>query len=220
MAGFIPWRRLLGDVEHIRLAADGHRIDLLGACEGLEGEAQRIREALREMDPDTVALGLDPDLAPRVQDLAPGNDLSVEDTAYRLGLGRWGEVTLPPPEYPAAIEVADEIGATVEGVDMPEEEYLNRFTAEIGVLDLAKRALRVRWMKTRPPKAKTPADYCRVFDDRVNKGPFQGIEKAREARIAQRLTELAAEGAVACVLEVQRLDGVARVLQASPTPRT
>lgn len=208
--------RLLAGVERTTLAAEGHRIVLLGACQGLDGEAEATAEAIRELRPATVALALDPDLVDHVHELGPGSEFSVEDAAYRRGLGRWGEVKLPPPEYEAAVSAAEDVDADVTGVDLPEEAYLDRYTARIGVLDLAKRAFRVRWMKTRPPKATTPAEFCRRFDERINQGPFADLEHAREAEIARRLVELSRDGPVACVLEIQRVDGVRAVLQAPP----
>lgn len=206
-------------METTTLEAAGHRIVLLGACQGLDGEAEATAEAIGRLEPETVALAVDPDLASHIDKLAPGSDFSVEDAAYRRGLGQWGDVELPPPEYLAAIEAAERVGAEVEGVDMPEEEYLDRYTSVISVFDLAKRAFRVRWMKTKPPSAETPAEFCRRFDARLNKGPFADLERARETEIARGLAELSKEGPVACVMEIQRADGVRRVLQQTPDVR-
>lgn len=205
-------------MERTRLTTGRHPIVLLGVCQGLEGEDQAVRDAIYELDPATVALAVDPELASQVHKLAPSLDLGVEDEAYSRGLSRWGEVALPPPEYPAAIEAAEAIGAGIEGVDLPEEDYLNRFTSRIGVLDLTKRALKVRWLKTRPPKAEDPSAYCRRFDEQVNKGPFGQLEHERERKIADRLLELADEGSVACVIEIPRADGVHRVLEGHAAP--
>lgn len=187
---------------------DGARVELLGACQGLEGEARRTAQAILEAAPDRVALALDPELVEHVDELGPGQKASVEDEAYRRGLSEWGSVRLPPPEYEAASLAAEELDVPVEGVDLPEPEFVDRYTETVSVIDLTRRALRVRWMKLLPPSAESPAAFCQSFDTRLNKGPFGELERAREAEIARRLRELAREGSVACVLEVQRLDGV------------
>lgn len=194
--------------------AGAGEVVLLGACQGLTGEARRTAQAILELAPTTVALALDPEIADRVEELEPGSRFSVEDAAYRRGLSEWGEVQLPPPEYEAATLAAEEVDADVEGVDMPEPAFMERYTDLVSVLDLTRRAFRVRWMKAWPPSADSPKAFCTRFDEKLNKGPFGELERVREREIARRLREVAEDGSVACVLEVQRLDGVRRALAA------
>lgn len=204
----------MADVQRRVLRVDGTEITLLAVCQGLEGEAEATRTAIEEAAPRTVALPVDPGMASHVHELAPDPELGGEDAAYERGLSRWGEVKLPPPEYQVALEVAQQLGAEVAGVDIPQEEYLDRFTETVGVIDLTKRALQVRWLKTRPPRASDPITFCERFDAKVNKGPFAELERARERRIAERLRELAKEGPVVCLLEIARAEGVAAALGA------
>lgn len=190
-----------------------HPITLLGACQGLEGEAEATARALAQLEPATVALALGPEVASHVHALAEDPRLGVEDEAYTQGLRRYGDVRLPPPEFHAAIEAAADLDADVEGVDLPEEEYLDRFTDQIGVLDLARRALKIRWLRSRPPDAEAPETFCHRFDEQLNKGPFAALERQREARMARRLIELADRGPVALVVEVQRVPGIQAELE-------
>ncbi len=205
-------------MERIHVQSLPHSVHLLGACQGLEGEAKLTHEAILEIQPRFVALGLDPYLVDHVDAFEAGSQFSVEDKVYRSGLEEWGSVTLPPPEYAAAIDAADDVGANVEGVDLPEGEYMDRYTDIVSVFDLTRRALRVRWMKTRPPNTTTPAAFCQAFDEQVNQGPYRELEEARERQIADRLETLAHDGSVACVIEIQRLDGVETRLRAN-SPR-
>jgi hypothetical protein len=205
-------------VETARIELDGSRVTLIGVCQGLAGEARSAVEELEEADPGVVAVSLGPDVADRADDLAAGARLGAEDEAYRRGLSEWGEVRLPAPTFPAVVDAADRIGAPVEGVDMAEAEYLDRHLDRIGTLELLKRALRVRWLGWRPPSAETPDAFCRAFDERVNVGPFAGLQGDRERWMAGELAGLASEGSVACVLEIERLDGVKRALRDRDRP--
>lgn len=201
-------------VERVRVKSLPNTVHLLGACQGLEGEAKLTKQAILEIEPRIVALSLDPFLLDHVHEFEEGSMFSVEDKAYRSGLEEWGDVTLPPPEYAAALEAAETIGARVEGVDLPEGAYMDRYTDIVSVFDLTRRALRVRWLRTRPPNTDTPVSFCQAFDVRVNQGPYRELEMDREREIADRLKALAQDGTVACTLEVQRLEGVQERLKA------
>lgn len=212
MGGFKSPAPVAIAVERTRVPGP-NEIVLLGCCEGLEGEAQAVYEAIADLEPDSVALSLGPQVASHVHELAPEGRLGVEDEAYARGLSRWGEVRLPAPEHWAAIDAAGEVDAEVVGVDIPEGEYLDRYTATIGILDLTRRALRIRWMKTFPPSADDPVVFCRRFDERANKGPFGELEADREQRMAEGVAELAKEGRVVHIVPVPRMDGVASALK-------
>jgi hypothetical protein len=206
-------------VETTEVATDGTRVRLIGVCQGLAGEARAAVEALEAHDPSVIAVGLGPQMADHVDQLAPGEPLGAEDEAYRRGLSEWGEVSLPAPTYPAVAQAADRIGARVEGVDMAEADYLDRHLDRIGVFELLKRAVRVRWLGWRPPSAESPAAFCRAFDRRVNDGPFGRLQGDRERWMADELAGLAQQDdTVACVLEVERLDGVKQALRARDPP--
>lgn len=213
MGGFKSQAPVALAVERTRVPGP-HEIVLLGCCEGLGGEAQAVFEAITELEPANVALALGPEVASHVHELAPEGRLGVEDEAYARGLSRWGEVRLPAPEHKAAIDAAGEVDAEVEGVDIPEGDYLDRYTASIGILDLTRRALRIRWMKTFPPSADDPVAFCRRFDERANKGPFGELEAEREQRMAEGVADLAEEGSVVHVVPVPRMDGIVSALEA------
>jgi len=200
-------------VERVRVDTVEGSVVLVGTCQGLEGEARRVAQAVLEVSPATVALAVDPHVAEHVDELEAGQRYSVEDAAYRRGLSEWGEVQLPPPEYEAAARAAEETGARLAGVDLPEPDYMDAYTERVSVWDLTRRALRVRWMKAWPPSADSPSAFCSRFDEKLNKGPFRELEASREREIARRAREEAREGPVVCVLEVQRLEGVRAALE-------
>lgn len=201
-------------METVRLELDGAPVTLIGVCQGLAGEATAAIEELETREPRVVALAVGPQMAEHVDELGASQVLGAEDEAYREGLSEWGEVRLPAPTYPAVAETAEELGARLVGVDMAEAEYLDRHLDKIGTMDLLKRALRVRWLGWRPPDAESPDAFCRAFDERVNGGPFGRLEEDRERWMADELASIAEQEPVACVLAVERLDGVKRALRA------
>lgn len=209
---FEPTNPLNRCVQTTRIQVNGERVHLIGICQGLEGEAEEAIEAIEDQTPAVVALALDPGVVERIDELEPARALGAEDEAYMKGLSEWGSVKLPAPTYPAAVEAAGRIDARVEGIDMHEGEYLERHLDRVGVLDMVKRALRVRWLGYRPPRADTPAAFCQAFDQKVNGGPLAGLQRAREQAMAKRLVELASEDVLA-IVEIERLEGVTRALR-------
>lgn len=191
---------------------DGEEVSLIGVCQGLEGEADAVVEAIEAERPTVVALALDPETVGALDEIEPAHALGAEDEAYMKGLSEWGSVKLPAPTFPAAVRAARTVGARVEGIDMDQHEYLERHLDRVGVLDMVKRALRIRWLSYRPPKAETPAAFCRAFDQKVNGGPLGGLQRAREQAMAARLAGLA-EDDVLAIVEVERLEGVTRGLR-------
>lgn len=205
-------------METARISLGGTTVRLIGVCQGLEGEAQAAVEALEAEDPAVVAVALGPEMAEHIEEIATAQTLGAEDEAYMQGLSEWGSVRLPAPTFPAVAEAAERLGARLEGVDMGEAEYLDRHLDRIGVLQLLKRALKVRWLEWRPPRAESPGAYCRAFDERLNAGAFGRLQGDRERSMAENLASIAEEAPVACVLEIERLDGVRRALRARDRP--
>ena len=203
-----PWR-----VELVTLDGAAHPIALAGLCLGLAGEADAAVELLERTRPHALALALDPDLAADLDQLDVDGSLNTEDEAYVAGLSRWGEVTLPAPAYPRLVEAAKAAGIVIEGIDLPEVAYVDRFTAEIGVPAMARRWRRARRLGKRPPAVDDPATFCRRFDERLNAGAYRHLEEAREATMADGIERLVAQGPVLFVCEVQRLDGVTARLE-------
>ncbi len=216
-------------MESTSIKVNGNEVRLIGVCQGLEGEAQAAVKAIETHPPTVLALALGPELADNVEQITASEDpdaggpelqgLGAEDGAYAQGLSRWGTVRLPAPTFPAVVDAADRLDARIEGVDLAEADFLDRHLDRIGILELMKKALKVRWLGWRPPKADSPGAFCRAFDQRVNKGPLERLQRDRERSMAGNLEAIAHEGAVTCVLAVERLDGVKRALEArGPDP--
>lgn len=201
-------------MEEARVELGPTTVHLIGVCQGLDGEAEAAVEAIEAEDPAVVALALGPETAEDLDELAAAEALGAEDEAYMRGLSEWGSVTLPAPTFPAVAEAAQRLDARLEGVDMAEAEYMDRHLDRIGIAELLKRALKVRWLGWRPPKAESPDAFCRAFDERLNAGPFGRLQGDRERSMAESLAAIAEEESVACVLAVERLEGVKRALRA------
>jgi hypothetical protein len=205
-------------VEITTLEGPHHPIAILGVCQGLEGEDKRVIEALRELQPSVIALAVPPEILPEIEGLQGDAERGLEDSAYAVGLSRWGNVQLPPPELAAVVVAGRELRVRVEGVDLGEERYLDLFADVVGLRHLVQRAWRLRWLGWKAPSADGPEAFCRTFDARINTGPFAKLEGEREAAMARGLALLNPEGATAFVVEVQRVDGVTKALRALPRP--
>ncbi len=200
-------------VELQSVATPDGTIQLLGICEGLEGEAEAVVQALEVNPPASVALALEPNMIDEVEHWESAEQLDREDKVYQQGLSEFGPVKLPPVEYAAALQVAEELGASVHGIDIGESTYMAHFTEEVSIWDLFAKTWRLRRLDKKPPKAGSPEAFCIAFDQRLNKGSFGLLENLREGRIADRTRDLTDQGPVTVVLPIPRLSGVARRLE-------
>lgn len=205
-----------------RFPAGAGEVLLVATVQGLVAERDRVRDAFEAARPTVVALGVAPEAAAallrfeRKDDADLFEDLPDHDYVYSLKLREYGDVDLPPPDLVEAARLARDAGATLVGVDLPEEAYEERFTKLVSVWGFLQYGRIQRRLAKKPPAAPDAASFALAWDARIRK--VKGIarlEDEREERIAQGARSLAAEGArVLLVVDVARAEGVrARLAQ-------
>lgn len=202
-----------------KLEMGGSTLFLLPTVKGLSSEVGRVEEGFDEVEPEMLALPLSDDALEDLRLLAGGDKekLTVshfEETYYKH-LARFGEVRVPPPNFEAALVMAQERGLPVEAIDMSEEEYTDAYTSNVSTLSWLFEGKRFKKLAKRKFKASTPQEFAVEWDQAVNrlKG-FRALERARERHMAGRLAELAKGGKrILAVLEYERYDGVLKLME-------
>lgn len=196
-------------------------LTLLGAVTGLVAEAERIGSAIRDRDPDRLALGVAPEELEALEAIARDEideeieiDVAGIDEAYAQHLSRFGRVELPPPAYVRAVEVALEEKIPVEALDLAEEPFTETFTDNVGAIDLIRRGRRERKLAKHGVEADDASEFARKWDDRLLEiGGLRRVEEIREAHMAERLRAVCeTSGSVLAVVGTVRRPGIARRL--------
>lgn len=201
-------------------------VHVLATVQGLVEEAARVREAVERVAPAVVALGVSPEAAAAVLRYAPEpdedpfEDLPDHDYVYSVVLQRYGAVALPPPDLVEAASLATARGATLVGVDLPEEAYEDLFTKTVSAWGFLRYGRIQRRLAKRPPKAPDARAFALAWDAKIRKVKgIAKVEAAREERMAEQARALASGGqAVLLVVDVARAPGVLAALRRPDAP--
>lgn len=210
----------------VTIPVGASRVHVLAVVHGLLSEADAVEDAFRAAAPDAVALGVAPAELEGLDAHAQGSaeETDEEETldpaeAYALGLSRYGDIGLPPPDLLAAVALARERGVEPVAVDLDGSQYDEVFAANVGPFALFRYGRLLRKMGKRPPEAPDAVAFARAWDARIRRlRGFGAVEKARERQIASRVEDLASRHrAVLLVVDVARADGVVAALRGEGT---
>lgn len=201
----------------VTLTVGGARVHVLGAVHGLMSETDVVEAAFRDTAPDAVAIGIAPGELAALEEHAKGEVVESDEPvtidpseSYALGLSRYGDIGLPPPDLVATVALARGRGLDPVPVDLDGEQYDEVFASHVGPFALFRYGRRVQKMAKRPPPAPDAVAFALAWDARIrNLRGFDAVEKARERQIAARVEDLATRHAsVLVVVDVARAAGV------------
>src|SRR3989449_6016562 len=135
---------------------------------------------------------------------------------YVAGPWKWEPPVKPPPCFTEAVRVAEKQGTRLEAIDMDEVTYTENYVDSVSTLEVIFQGRLERRLAKKRFDARTPQEFVLAWDAEVNGPPgFARLQAKREAFMAARLRQIAAEGAsVLAVIEVERTKGVLAALRA------
>lgn len=194
-------------------------ITVIPVIRGLVTEGERVLGAARESDPQAIAVSISREELSALRNL--GDDIDYEmseiETIFSDLLGRYGEVTLPPPCFSAALQAAEEIGVPLLPIDMNEELYSVTYVTMVGTLDLFKESLSVKRLRRKLSGCESPQEFVLKWDSLINKSKgFSQLSSERERHMAGVLARIARRyERVVAFIELERIDGVCWRLEGS-----
>ncbi len=202
-------------MEEVRLGET--LVSILPVVRGLPSEADAVTRAFASSAPEMLALSVSPEELTTLRTYQGGNlePGTIEEEAYVAGLSAWEEPVMPPPCFTQAIADAEARHIPAEAVDMGEVAYTDAYTACVTTLELLQQGrMEGRLLKMRFRVA-TPREFVLAWDAEINRTPgFARLQKEREAFMASRLRELAAQGRrILAVIEAERARGVLAALR-------
>src|SRR5437899_912264 len=110
--------------------------------------------------------------------------------------------------------VGEKQGTRLEAIDMDEVTYTENYVDSVSTLEVIFQGRLERRLAKKRFDARTPQEFVIAWDAEVNGPPgFARLQAKREAFMAARLRQIAAEGAsVLAVIEVERTKGVLAAL--------
>ncbi|MDG6221420.1 MAG: hypothetical protein QCI38_08255 [Candidatus Thermoplasmatota archaeon] len=194
-------------------------VSVLPIVKGLKSNEFLVRDAIYRIQPEALCLpvaqdGID-DMKTwdgEMQDLP----LSNEDLVYIHGLKDFGEVSLPPPGYLAALDEAKQKDIPIVALDMDEDSFSKLFCDKVSVFELWSRGRLPRKLLKRKIVADSPEEYAMTWEAllRRNKGSAN-VEEEREKHIYKALVQAAmGRKRILAIVEYERKEGILRHLPA------
>src|SRR5712692_1534555 len=205
-----------GLMDEVRLGLAS--VTILPVVRGLPSETSTVADAIRTTNPKVVALSIGPEELQtlRVYHGGPLEPENFEEEIYVAGLSAWEPPVKPPPCFTEAVRIADKRGTRLEALDMDEVTYTENYVDSVSGLEIVFQGRLERRLAKKRFDARTPQEFVLAWDAEVN-GPagFARLQAKREAFMAARLREIAADGSsVLAVIEVERARGVLAALRA------
>ena len=201
------------DEVHLGVAS----VNILSVVRGLPSETSTVADAIRTTNPNVVALSIGPEELQtlRVYHGGPLEPENFEEEIYVAGLSAWEPPLKPPPCFTEAVRIAENQGTRLEAIDMDEVTYTENYVDSVSTLEVIFQGRLERKLAKKRFDARTPQEFVLAWDAEVNGPPgFARLQAKREAFMAARLRQIAAEGAsVLAIIEVERTKGVLAALR-------
>jgi len=200
-----------------RVRKGGCEVEVLGVIKGLKSEVDVVREAFEGFRPEKVAVSISKEeldgLRSIPEDFVP--ELTRYEEIYADGLSRFGEVSIPPPCYVAAVELADHSKVPVVPVDIDERAYTELYCALVEGTSLFRHSTRTWLVKRRRFSDSSPEEFVLAWDRAVNNLEcFKRIEEERARTMAKGIERASAgTGRLLAVVEFERVAEVRALLR-------
>lgn len=200
-----------------RVDRSGCEVHVLGVIKGLRSEADLVKEAFDGFLPEKLAISLSKEeldgLRSMPEDFEP--ELSRYEEIYAEGLSRFGEVSIPPPCYVAAVELADHSRVPVVPIDIEESIYTELYCALVGGTSLFRHSTRTWLVKRRRFSDESPEEFVLAWDRAVNNLEcFRKIEDERARTMVKGIEAACADTKrLLAVIEFERLADVRALLR-------
>lgn len=206
------------DLNYKELNVSNKKIFLVGVIEPISTEAERAARIIERLSPELVALQISQEELERLKSAELENEkfyLSFEQDIYARKLARYSEVIVPWPYLEKVISSCSSKALPLEAIDFNEEDYATEFVKAISPITLARYSLRLRRLKRKRFKAKTPEEFVYEWDKALTK--LRGYKKLalkREEYIATKIIALLDRATkILAFVELQRIDGIEQKLR-------
>lgn len=195
----------------------GSIITILPVVKGLVSEVERVRGAVEGLSPDVIAVSISKEELATLKQLEGEEeyDLSEVDLLYAELLSKFGEVSLPPPCFLAALQIADERSLPIIPLDMNEELFSATYVTTVRTTDLMKESFFIRRIKRVSFDQSSPTNLAIDWDRRLHRPKgFQILHRMREEHMAGVMSRLARRYSnIFAVVECERAEGVLEILE-------
>lgn len=195
-----------------KIDLNGAEIFLLPIVKGLAIDAENVRKAYDEVQPDAMAISISKEELTGLHNKAEyeNYEMSAMEEAYRDLLSTFGEVRLPAPGYVEAMDLAEAKNVPLIPIDMNEEDYSESYCRNVKGMDWMKENVFGSTLPRRKFLLTSPEAFAHDWDRKVNKSKgFRMLLQEREVRMVQSIRQMTKHyKRILVVIESERMPGV------------
>ena len=194
-------------------------VDILPVVNGLVSEADKVREAYGRYESYGASMGIEALEALKRREEIGVEDVEVNelDIVYAKKMSVFGDIQTPSPAFCELVDLCTADGKSVIPLDMKDYDYDTAYLECISATEftsehhLAKKAFKKDMDQSSPEGLAVELDR---FISR--KKGFARLNRRREEYIAKEILDTAKyRRSLLCVIEVERVEGIRSILEAS-----
>ncbi len=191
-------------------------VDILPFVNGLQSEADKVRDAYGKHEAYGIAMSIEGIQAlEHREELDEDFGVSELDLVYANKLERFGVVEMPSPAACVLVDLCKGEGKGLIPLDMNDADFTELYCNTVKTLDFVKEHRHAKKGMKKTFNASTPEELALQWDDFVNEiGSYREVSEKREEYIAEQISDVAKyRKNLLVLLEVERCDGVVALLE-------
>ncbi len=195
------------------------RVLLLGINKALKDSGRVVEQVLSTGNFDQILLSITEEEVNGLREYIKSPvEVEMDDVEiiYEYFTRKFGDTSIPPDAYIAAIKFADQRGLEVGGIDIPSGIYEDIFVEYVQLSDMIKLSLRRRRLLKRRWDLSDSDSFTKDWDSYLNKGGYLKVEQERARHMATEISSRK-KGNTLVVVETERFNdlfsGLSKTLQ-------
>ncbi|MBE6520187.1 MAG: hypothetical protein E7Z68_03625 [Thermoplasmata archaeon] len=190
-------------------------VDILPFVNGLQSEADKVRDAYGKHEAYGIAMSIEGVQAlEHREELDDDFGVSELDLVYANKMEWFGTVEMPSPAACVLVDLCKENGTPLIPLDMNDADFTELYCNTVKTLDFVKEHRHAKKGMKKTFDASTPEELAVQWDDFVNEiGSYHEVSRKREEYLAEQISDVAKyRKSLLVLLEVERCDGVVALL--------
>lgn len=172
---------------------NNRQLHLFSGVKGLVSHGDALKACLDKASPGLLLMSISPGEVDGLRSFIDSPfemNLSDYEVIYGIRLSKYGEVMTPPPIYTEAIMYSTRTGASVMGIDMPQDQFDQLYTNSMKTRHLIRHSMRKKRVLNHDFRDNNEYEFAENWIRRINavKG-LASIDAARSIHMKNEITE-------------------------------
>ena len=200
-----------------KVILEGSELVIIPVIHGLVGEEKKVQNALKNVKPDCIALGIPPEDIDIMKKIEGDEEfeMSLQHQYYLKHLSNYGEISLPPLDIKLAIDFSSNNDIPIMAIDINDDEYSELLTKNVSIFAIVKHSRKIKKIAKKKFKARNAEEFVFEWDKELSSiKPFRKIEEMREERNMKNLVSLCKQyKKILAIIPLEKFRGIIERLE-------